>query len=244
MKKLKTLSIILFFSVFFIVGFNYINSSNKPIDIPLQGSHEVFEYNEIVDIADVIALVQVKDELSESNSTVVYEENSPSIMYHYATREVEVLEYYKNDLDLGSNIKFNESAAITAQNEYLHVEEYTALQKGEKYIVYLSKNNGLNELSIISRNNGKINLDNFSENEFLDVAVKSILTIEGFEITEKAEVKFDIPEAKIQAIPKVNKLTNNYIDIPINYYFDEKSNLYYIDIDGLNLSISNTKLIN
>lgn len=240
MKKFKILSIILFFSVFFIAGFNYINSNNKPIDIPLKGSHEVFEYEDLVDEADIIALVQVKDELSKNNSTIVYEENSPSIMYHYATREVEVLEYYKNDLNLGSNIKFNESAAITAQNEYLHAEEYTALQKGEKYIVYLSKNNGLDELSIISRNNGKIDLDDFSENEFLDVAVKSILTIEGFEMSEKSEINFDIPkEAKVQ----VNKMANNYIDIPINYYFDEESNLYYIDINGLNFSISDTELI-
>ena len=184
MKKWSTWILSIFsLLIFVIVGYDVIASYNIPRDIELHGNHKIFNYSELVNESDVVALIEVQDSLSSKNSTVVYQDNSPFIKYHYATREARVLEYYKNELDLGLNIKFNEPAAITNNKEYLHGEGYNTFKKGDKYIVYLSTNNGLGELSLISRNNGKINLKDFSSNEFKDIAIQTVLQADGIKLS-------------------------------------------------------------
>jgi hypothetical protein len=239
-KKLITWSFILVFTIIGVTGFDYLN--NQPTDIALEGSNEVFNYTDLVNEANVVALVKVKDKLSKDNSTVVYQENTSIIKYHYATREAEVLKYYKNDLDLGSNIKFNEAVAITSNNEYLHDEEYAALEKGKEYIVYLSTNNGLGELSLISNNNGKIKLDDFLNNEYKDIAIKSVLKIDNGNFFGNTIFNYDVPEQKkvTKGIEKakVKKIDEQDVELPdIYYYFDEKNNVEYLNVGGIDFSV-------
>ncbi len=247
MKDFKKFSLISLLSAVFIAGLIYTANNkssdgevdSKPIEIPVSGSFEVFQYNEFVDEADVVALVEIKDELSENNSTVVYQENTPLIQYHYATREAEVLEYYKNDLGLDSNIKFNEPAAITEKNEFLRVDEYTPFQKNQKYIVYLSKNNALNELSVISGQHGLVNIDDFSANSYIDIAVKSILKADGINLSPNAIIEYEAPQKVNQlSISEMKKVTDENLDLPISYYFDENTGVEHLNIDGVKLTIN------
>lgn len=239
---MKNNKILIEFSLFLLFGifvFDPTIAENKPKDVTVFGSHAVYEYNDLVDEANVIALVKVNDDLSQKNSTIVYLGNSPLIKYHYATREVEVLEYYKNDLGLGEKIKFNEPVAITPNNEYIHTEEYNALEKNKKYIVYLSNNNGLGALSLISRNNGKVDLENFSKNEYRDVAVKSILRANGIKISQSSKIIYDNSDknnAKTHVSNKVERINlnqNRKIELPIYYNVDNYTQTEYFDIQGV-----------
>lgn len=162
---------------------------NEIMDCITFSSHVKFNYNELEEAADIIALVKVKDKLTKENSTIKYIDGTPYILHHYSIRELEVLEYYKDTLDQGNILKVIEEAAITKNNEYLHDEGYQTLEKGQKYIVYLSKDNGLDSLSIISTNNGRINLAEFDKNEFTDIAVKSILKAENINFKKNGEFK-------------------------------------------------------
>ncbi|MCG1021416.1 hypothetical protein [Sutcliffiella horikoshii] len=54
---------------------------NEPVDIEIHGSNIVYEYNDLINEAEVVALIEVKDKLSKKNSTVVYHENSPIISF-------------------------------------------------------------------------------------------------------------------------------------------------------------------
>jgi len=244
-KKLSIASLLLL-SVILIFQYTNVSTSvsaffsNKPIDIKLHGSHEVFDYNGLVERAQVIALVQVNDSLSKNNSTIQYIDNSPMIKYHYATRDVQVIEYYKNELGLGSTIEFNEPAAITLNNEYLHSEEYDALEKGKSYIVYLSNDNGLNELSIISHNNGVVYLDEFDHNEYKDVAVKSVLLANQIELPKDAAIEFSSSEniAFNSKQQEISEAKNKHLNISINKYFNEGTKMEYYNVGGIEFSIN------
>lgn len=79
-------------------------TSQKIEDIPILGSHIVYDYENLKETAQVVAKVEVEDTLTEKNSSAIYEEkNDPtSINVFYALRKVKVVEYYKNSLHLDS----------------------------------------------------------------------------------------------------------------------------------------------
>ncbi|AIQ54059.1 hypothetical protein [Paenibacillus sp. FSL R7-0331] len=237
MRKSTFLSTILFSLIIGFVTFDHISERNKPADVVVYGSHAEYDYDDIVNRADVVALIKVNDELTKDNSTIVYLENSPLIKYHYASREAEVLEYYKNDLGLKDNIKFNEPVAITPNNEYIHSEEYIAFEKDQKYIVFLSKDNGLNELSIIASNNGKVDLQDFSNNEYQDVAIRSVLHANGIEIPQDSIINYDLPQKKAASGSGEQINNNKYFELPINHYVDQNSQIEYFNIQGIPFSI-------
>lgn len=242
MKKLNFVLMLCLLCSICIGVFRYVNFVHEPKDVITFGSEGGLEYKELENEANIIALVKVKDKLSKKNSTIIYQEDSPFIKYHYATREVEVLEYYKNDLKLGKTIKFNEKVAITPNNEYIHDKDYDALQKGGKYIVYLSIDNGLGELSLMGSNNGKVDLDNFSDNEYKEIAVQSILKADGVNLSDDITINFDVPENsnpnKDNKDTIIKKLKNKDIDLPIQYYFNEETSTQYINIAGIDFSVN------
>lgn len=219
------------------VIFDHMDARNKLKDVVVSGSHVVYEYSNIVEKAEVIALVKVKDDLTVDNSTIVYLENSPLFKDHYATREVEVLEYYKNDLDLGSIIEFNEPAAITSNNEYIHMEDYNTFEKDQKYIVFLSKDNGLNELSIISSDNGVVDLQNFSNNKYEDVAVKSVLQANDILISQDSIINSELPQKRVSSVSGERIDNNENFELPITHYIDQNSQIEYFDIQGMSFSV-------
>lgn len=169
-------------------------------------------------------MVECQDNIEYSNSTFYYDEG---LMIGFsATRKVNVLETYK-----GKNLKsleILEPAAVTESDELLFIEEYEVLEKGKKYIVFLSNDTYTGQYSLISGNNGKIDTTKIQDNEFFDIAIKSIIEYESdLNVKEKEEFL----EATI--MPKKN-LNNSEevlisdIDSEINYL--EKDNVIYVDI--------------
>lgn len=56
----------------------------------------------------------------------------------------------------------------------MRTEGYEKMEKGNYYLVFLSDDNATNQLSIISANNGKIDLSNIENNEYLEIAYQAL----------------------------------------------------------------------
>lgn len=130
-----------------------------------------FSYEELQEKADVIAKVQVLDELSSANSYTQADENG-LIASFCSAREVQPLEFYKNSIGLDESQPFlvQEDAAIYLSNgEYFYdsLNDQTPLVKGDTYILYLQKQDNAIEgtLVIMSGANGTVHIENPDENE-------------------------------------------------------------------------------
>lgn len=156
------------------------------IDIEVQGSFAVFSYEELQDIADIVALVEVNDNLSVNNSTVLYaDEESNDMSGFYGEREVRVIEYFKNDIGSGEILTLIEPAVITEKNEYIHSEDYEKLEKGQQYLVFLSNDTPSKQLSIISASNGKVDVLNPEDNVFEDIALEANEELNAAQVLEE-----------------------------------------------------------
>lgn len=166
-----------------IIPFIFIFSNKIPIpseykNIEVSSSFEKFDYEELKNSSAVIALVEVLDDLNKDNSVINYAKKSPTIQGFYGKREVRVLKYYKDKGTSDDKLSIIEPAAITKNNECLHCEDYEEMVKGNKYIVFLSDKTASRELSILSGNNGKINVSDFDNNEFYEILIKTLVEFE------------------------------------------------------------------
>lgn len=196
-------------------------------NIEIAASFQKFDYNELKNSSDVIALVEVKDDLTKNNSVINYAKNSPAIQGFYGRREVKVLKYYKDKRNLGKKLSIIEPAAITKKNEYLHCDEYSQMVKGNKYIVFLSDETASGELSVLSGSNGKINVSDFDNNEFYEILVKSLVEFES-EIADKDKILSSKPieSAETSKSSRVKRSVNienkllktNFGDLKAEYY--------------------------
>lgn len=166
-----------------IIPFIFIFSNQIPMpseykNIEVSSSFEKFDYEELKNSSAVIALVEVLDDLNKDNSVINYAKKSPTIQGFYGRREVRVLKYYKDKGTSDDKLSIIEPAAITKNNECLHCEDYEEMVKGNKYIVFLSDKTASRELSILSGNNGKINVSDFDNNEFYEILIKTLVEFE------------------------------------------------------------------
>lgn len=181
MRKNLFFATLVLLPIFVLSLYNNVIYTNNLKDIELHSSYYQFDYEELKNDADVIALIKVKDNLSPSNSTISYNENTNDIRGFYGTRSVKVVKYFKNTLNVGKTLSIIEPAVITDKNEYVHTEGYQDMKKNNYYLVFLSTENASHELSIMSANNGKIDLSDLDKNEYQNIAKKAN---EEFEISQ------------------------------------------------------------
>lgn len=131
-------------------------------------------YSELFNMADIIALIEVKDNLTSNNSFMIFDNiTNKTIVGYYAERKVEVKQYYKTNKNKVKNLTIIEPAVIY-DNTYIHNEDYDKLLKGEEYIVYLSTDNSSNKLSVIAGSagvtkvNGGQNFEKYSIEELYE----------------------------------------------------------------------------
>lgn len=233
------------------------------IDLPLKGNNEIavagsieeFDYKELKEKSSVIALVEVIDDLTSENSVINLLDDSMSISGFYGKRDVKVIKYYKDDRGYGESLKIIEPAIVTEDNEYIHLEEYEKMERGNKYIVFLSDETESGNLSIISGNNGKINISNIDDNYYDEILVKSIIDFETNKNILSDESKsvilnseqLNIESEKSLTNPKDNEIlqetiSTNLKDLELEVYYDDNLEKEIINIDGINL-ISDEELI-
>lgn len=142
---------------------------NQPINI--EGSYAVYNYNQLKEKADMIVLCTAMDELSTNNSYIRYNQDFsfPVPVDFYAIRTVEIEYDFLRDSKDNVIINIVEPAAITEHNQIIEPAEYDSLKKGEEYILFLSKENALNEWMIISAGNGVIDLSEDKPKAFSDI---------------------------------------------------------------------------
>ena len=147
-------------------GYGEYKKSILPKEVIVYADRQEYTYTELVSVSDVIALVRIEDELSAENSTVIYNEYLQAAVPvgFYGTREATVLKYYKNEVGTGNSVFIAEPACITQDNYYMHGDDYNSMIKGEEYVVFLSTDNSIGHLSIISAKNGRIALSGEEEN--------------------------------------------------------------------------------
>lgn len=233
------------------LGLNNSFADNSIKDYKVFATHQEFNYEDLKDASPVIALVRVQDDLDASNSVIYYNENSPAIEGFFGRRQVEVLEYYKDERNLGNNISIIEPAVITDDNEYIHAEEYEKMDKDKTYIVFLSDETASGELSILSANNGKIDVSNLSQNEYKEIAIKSLLEFESSDediSTEQKELLLNSQandtinkSLKRDSLLEISTIKTNFGELKVKHYYDEIDEKEYMYIDGIEL-ISEEKI--
>jgi len=195
-------------------------------EISICGSSQYYNYQELKDEADIVALVQCEDEISFDNSTLYYDKGL--VVGFSSKRNVRILDVYKGKDNI-ETLDILEPAAVTEDNELIYLEDYETLKKGSRYIVFLSNDTYSGEYSLISGNNGKIDIDNISDNEFLDIAVKSL-------VEYKSKLRNDEKEEIVSSNIKIKNILNNSKEISLTdmdskIKYSEKNNVIYVDID-------------
>lgn len=164
------------------------------------GDYATFPYEELKEEAEIIAKVEVLDELSSENSLTGYSEEYGMVVRFCAVRSVRALEVYKGDGELsdGDEFQVQESCAIyESDGEYYQeiINDVPPLQKGETYILFLDQGseNMSGKPTIISCNNGLVALSQPNSNdEYFDICVKSIVEYES-------DILEDVKERILQA---------------------------------------------
>lgn len=230
-------------------------SINNNKEFAIECSVQEFDYEELKENSPVIALVEIVDDLNSDNSVINYLDDSITISGFYGKRNAKVIKYYKNEREYDTNLTIIEPAVITKDNEYIHLEEYEKMELGNKYIVFLSDETESGNLSILSGNNGKINVSNFNDNYYYAILVKSLVEFETPEsilpsgtkdvILNSEQINMEYKERVVNN--KENKILNETIktnlgDLKLETYYDTNLQKEIINIDGITL-ISDDKLI-
>ena len=155
-----------------------------------------------------------------------------SISSAYSLRNIELLEIYGGDnadqFQSGDKLTIINNAAIH-DNNYIHIEGYEKLEKGQIYILYLSNDTASGDYSIISANNGKVEFDkvNQLQGDEFEIAVKTLVEFES-DVTENE--KQELLNSSVETAElKKQEIKVDSSDISINY-IQESSNTVLVEV--------------
>ncbi len=139
-----------------------------------------FSFDELQEEADVIARVQVMDELTSDN-THVQKDDEGHVALVCSAREVKLLEAYKDTIGLTADSTFlvqDDAGIYLSDGEYIYstINDAVPLVKGDTYILYLQKQaNSIEDILVImSGYNGMIHLENpYESPDFTDIVDKT-----------------------------------------------------------------------
>lgn len=241
MKKVIMLGIIIMALSFCACSSDSENADEGVKDIPLMADYMSFDYDELKSYASLIIKVRAIDELSEQNTIIQKDpEDADTIMDVHSLRKVEVLDLYKNETSFG--IKKGDMLSVIEMsgifdNSYFHSDGYEKMEKGNVYILFLNNNTESGKYSIISANNGKVDLENISDSEYYDIAVKTVIDYVS-DITKKEKdkiIKSDVLKESGQG--NIVDSPTQTLNIPeekiiINYNLDTEKNKTYVNINS------------
>lgn len=240
MKKRRIL-IIMFLALTLIMA-SCGNDEDTLMDIPVMSDYMQFDYNGIKSEAQIIAKIQVQDDLSADNTQITYdpyEETQKSIIGYLGLRKVKILEIYKGtSVQAGDIMEIIEPAGVT-KTQLLHDENYTPMSKDGVYLVFLSNETASGEYGIISANNGIFDLLHPGKTGYLEILVKATIEFESDlsneskeEITQSTimqagvnEAEFLTDEATISIKDANGKEISYYI---LKYGFDQARNMTFV----------------
>ena len=149
------------------------SGETEPEDIAVQIDTAVLTYGELKEEAAIIARIQVTDELGEENSYQITDSELGTAGGFYGKRTAKVIEYFKDETGRDApEISFIEPAAVI-DGQYLHMDGYDSLTKGEEYVVFLNDDTVSGDMSVMGGNNGVVCLDG-ENTQFPEIAKKAI----------------------------------------------------------------------
>lgn len=162
------LSTILFISLLFGCNKSDHETEFKNI-VNSHGSFIVYSLEDLQEEALVIARVKVLDSISSENSHMMHSNvgGMTGIGGFYSERRVEVIEYYKNELDPNAKELVIRDAVALEEDGTLHtINENRPIEKDADYIVFLTYAYEDVGLGIMSADNGVFALENPGESRF------------------------------------------------------------------------------
>lgn len=148
-------------------GLYYVLAPSKVIKP--QASHVLYnDVDTLTNFADLIIVGQPEKDFSEYTPTIKYTDTGRFEDFH-TTTDIKVLKVLKGDYTLKS-IPVDQHAALISypfklQKDLMISEDYSVMQKNNKYLLFLKKYES--GYCIISINQGKFNVDNLDSNEKL-----------------------------------------------------------------------------
>lgn len=190
MKKSRILISLLF--VMTVIMSSCGNNEEVLMDVPVMSDYVQFDYDGLKRESQIIAKIQVRDDLSIKNTELTYdpyEGNQKSIIGFLAMREVKIIEVYKGpDIKAGDVMEIIEPAGVT-KTQLLHDESYKPMERDGVYLVFLCNETASGRYGIISASNGIVDLVNPGNSGYLEIEVKAITEFES-----------DLPPASKDAI--------------------------------------------
>lgn len=179
---------------------------SKLEDISIACDMAEYNFQELEKEADIVAKIEVLDDLTPENSEVAYIdlEDERFITSAISRRKLKVIEYYKNNSgEDKTQLSVIDGAAIV-ENCLYHNEGYYPLEKGGIYIVFLSNDTASGEYSLISDLNSLVDVESpFDDESFAEIKVKSLVKYES-DLSDKEKKTFIDKNVKI-AKGKSNK---------------------------------------
>lgn len=128
---------------------------------------------------------------------------------------------------------------MTENNEIILPEDYDALEKGKKYVVYITDNSLSGDLYIMSASNGRVKIDDFKNHIYKDIALRSILMVEGIEIPLDVELKYSEKKNNKNDVTMNLKKTG----LKANVYTDPLTNTQTIEVGDIYVEASSPVIV-
>ncbi len=191
--------------------------------------YQVYEYHEMKENADVIAMIEVVDSVEEGESEIDYYDKY--ITSYCGLRKAVVRKFYKNDTNSNEDIRIYEPAAVV-ETTLMCDEGYRPLEKGHNYLVYLVQVED-NKYSIMGGGESVIDLADVDNSKNAKIAHLAIIDIGTEEFQEKNMV--------VSALVKNISIVQTTDDFVNSKKVDAKIEKYtytyevYVDGDKVNL---------
>lgn len=184
------------------------------------------DYGTLEESALLVVKVKVLDKVSVTNSVF---ENDNSF---YSTRQLEVLEIYKNETEQKLNkldkIQLKESSAVSGRDIYFY-ENHIPLQQSTQYVLYLTPNQ--DHYLLLHGDMGVINVDSFLANTNINIMANFMFKylnpqINGKTIEYKPLTLIEVVNDKIRFVTENVKF--NMIEFPIEIAYGKGYQIEYI----------------
>lgn len=134
-----------------------------------EGDAVVFTLPKLEAQAEVIARIEVQDDLTTTNSRINYadEGQKQGVGRFYSLRKVKVLETFKSSAQQAADtLLIRDVTALAEDGSILTFNDNRPLKKGKQYIVFLGTAEGSDELGILSADNGVFEVEKSRETNF------------------------------------------------------------------------------
>ena len=138
----------------------FAESQYTSVRVSGMGDYFQYDYKELMEEAQVVAVVKSINDLTVKNSFGI-SETGDTFFYAFSLREVEVIESFKGEFTAGEKMEVAEKCILLENGTMVASEDCYPMRKGDYYLLFLSRSGYAGSpLLPISADNGKCDLTN------------------------------------------------------------------------------------